>query len=295
MLALNLASAQRWAGFAAELEQASGLAVGYRECGTLLVARDDDEAVWLERERALRESLALPVERLLASAARRRESALTPSLRLGVVLPEDHAVDPRAVVVALTAACIDAGVDIRTHSPVASPSQPDAGRVVLASGVWAGGPVRPVKGQALLLHDPNGPGLCDSVLRWGVPIPGYLVPRGDGRYYLGATAEERGFDGASTAVAVHELLRDAAEILPGVLEMEIEELIVGFRPGTQDNLPVIGVDPGDPRVIWATGHYRGGVLLAPLTAELVVAALTGAAPALDAAPFSPARFAGVAT
>lgn len=293
MLALNLASAERWAVFAGELEAASGSSVGYRACGTLLVARDGDEAAWITRERALREQLDLRVESLLRSAARALEPGLTPSLRGSLSLPDDHAVDPIAVVDALTAACSTAGVDLRCSSDVPDPSALDAERVVLARGAWSGAPVRPVKGQALLLRDPNGPGLCDRVLRWGVPIPGYLVPRGDGRYYLGATAEERGFDTAPTAVAVHELLRDASEILPGVLEMEIEELVVGFRPGTQDNMPIIGADAADRRLVWATGHYRGGVLLAPLTAELVVAELSGTEPALDMAPFSPARFAQV--
>ncbi len=295
MLALNLASAERWAGFAEELETASGMQVGYRRCGTLLVARDGDEAAWASRERALREHLDLRVDGLLGSAARALEPGLTPSLRAAVSLPDDHAVDPAAVVAALAAACVTAGVELRIGSEVPDPAALDAERVVLATGAWSGAPVRPVKGQALLLRDPNGPGLCDRVLRWGVPIPGYLVPRGDGRYYLGATAEERGFDAAPTAVAVHELLRDASEILPGVLEMEIEELVVGFRPGTQDNLPIIGADSVDPRVVWATGHYRGGVLLAPLTAELVVAQLTGTEPPLDIAPLSPARFTQVST
>lgn len=213
--------------------------------------------------------------RLLGSAARALEPQFIPFLRGAVSLPDDHAVDPIAVVAALGAACAATGVEVRCATEVSDPSALDAERVVLARGAWSGTPVRPVKGQALRLRDPNGPGLCDRVLRWARPIPGYLVPRGDGRYYLGATAEERGFDAAPTAVAMHELLRDASEILPGVLEMEIEELVVGFRPGTQDNLPIIGADPTDPRVLWATGHYRGGVLLAPLTAELVVAELTG--------------------
>jgi glycine oxidase len=295
MLQLNLASAERWSSFADELEAASGREVGYRECGTLLVARDDDEAAWAERERALRQRLDLRVERLLGSATRSLEPGLTPSLRGSVSMPDDHSVDPVAVVEALAAACTGAGVQFTYSSVVTYPASIDAERVVLARGAWSGAPVRPVKGQALWLRDPNGPGLCDRVLRWGVPIPGYLVPRGDGRYYLGATAEERGFDSAPTAVAVHEMLRDASEILPGILELEIEELIVGFRPGTPDNMPIIGADPGDPRLVWATGHYRGGVLLAPITAELVVAGLTGATPMLEVEPFSPARFVQVAS
>jgi glycine oxidase len=156
----------------------------------------------------------------------------------------------------------------------------------LAGGV----PVRPVKGQGLRLRDPSGPGLCDRVLRWGPPTPGYLVPRGDGRYYLGATMEERGFDTAVTALALHELLREAADVLPGVLELEVEEVFAGLRPGTPDNAPILGADPADPRIVWATGHFRNGILLTPATADLVSAELAGE-PADHA--FGPQRF-GVA-
>jgi glycine oxidase len=107
---------------------------------------------------------------------------------------------------------------------------------------------------------------------------GYLVPRADGRYVLGATVEERGFQMQATAGGVYELLRDAHELVPGVSELEIEELCVGLRPGTPDNAPAIG--PGGPEGLqWACGHYRNGILLAPLTAELLVAVLAGEQPA----------------
>jgi glycine oxidase len=229
----------------------------------------------------------------LGSAARRVEPALTPTLRLAVELPDDHAVEPVRVVAALAEACARAGVHVRTGVEVRDLAALPADRVVIAAGAWSGAlgavPVRPVKGQALRLRDPSGPGLCDHVLRWGPPTPGYLVPRGDGRYVLGATSEERGFDTTVTAGGLHELLRDANELVPGVLEFEIEEHIAGLRPGTPDNAPIIGRSLVDPRVVWATGHYRNGVLLAPVTAELVVAELTRE-PVEHA--FGPERFAG---
>jgi glycine oxidase len=134
-------------------------------------------------------------------------------------------------------------------------------------------PVRPVKGQILRLRDPAGPGLLRRVVRFD---GGYLLPRGDGRYVLGASVEERGFQLAPTAGAVYELLRDAHELLPGVSELEIEELSVGLRPGTPDNAPLIGAGALGG-LIWATGHHRNGILLAPLTAELVVELLDPAA------------------
>jgi glycine oxidase len=280
LLTANLESARRWPAFARELADVTGIDVGYRACGTLLVARDRDEAEHVERERDARERLGLRVERMLGSAARRLEPALAPSLRLAVALPDDHAVEPLRVVDALVEACRRAGVHLVAGVAVDDLDALPAERVVVAAGAWSGGlgaasvPVRPVKGQSLRLRDPSGPGLCARVLRFE---GGYLVPRGDGRYYLGATVEERGFDEAVTALGVYELLREASEVLPGILELEVEEALTGFRPGTPDNAPVIGADPRDERVVWATGHYRNGILLCPVTADWVAAELAGEA------------------
>jgi glycine oxidase len=183
------------------------------------------------------------------------------------------------------------GVRLRDGSLLA------AGQVVIAAGVWstqlegipegARVPVRPVKGQIMRLHDPAGPGLLTRVIRMG---PSYVVPRGDGRYVIGATSEERGFDTTVTAGAAFELLRDASELVPGVWEWVLDEFQAGLRPGTPDNLPVIG--PGAVAGLhWAVGHRRNGVLLTPVTAELVAAALAGEPADGTAAPFAPERFA----
>jgi glycine oxidase len=291
LLALGMESARRWTTFADELRDVTGLDVGYRACGTLVVARDRDEAEALERERALRERLGLRVERLLPSAARRLEPALAPTLRGALAVPDDHAVDPRLVCAALARACERAGVVLRPGVDVPDVAGAPGEQVVVAAGPWSGAlgeeaHVRPVKGQLLRLRDPAGPGLLDRVLRFET---GYVVPRGDGRYVLGATVEERGFDTAVTAGGVHDLLRDAAELVPGVLELQVEELLAGLRPGTPDNAPVLGRSPSDPRVVWATGHYRNGVLLAPVTADLVAAELAGER--VEHA-FGPERFVG---
>jgi glycine oxidase len=280
LLELGLESAERWPAFAAQLGEVSGVDIGYRACGTLMLARDRDEAQALERERDLRERFGLRVERLLPSAARSLEPALAPTLRGALHLPDDHAVDPRRVCEALARAAQDAGAVLRPGAEVDELAALPAEQVVVAAGPWSGAfgdeaRVRPVKGQSLRLRDPSGPGLLERVVRWGQPSPGYLVPRGDGRYVLGATSEERGFDTAVTAGGLHELLRDANELVPGVLELEVEEHIAGLRPGTPDNAPIIGRSLVDPRIVWATGHYRNGVLLAPITAELVVAELAG--------------------
>jgi glycine oxidase len=319
LLALGRASADRYPAFVEELADASGLDPGYLRCGTLAVARDRDEAEALERELAEREALGLPVERLLASEARRREPALAPALRLALAIPDDHAIDPRRLCAALAAAFERAGGTLREHAPaerialsadgervegVALAGAPaadgaeriHADQVVIAAGAWAGAldglpdhariPLRPVKGQIMRLRDPSGPGLLTHVIRMQ---PGYLVPRGDGRYVLGATMEEQGFDTSVTAGGTFELLRDATELVPGVSELAIERLQAGLRPGTPDNAPVLG--PGAVAGLqWAAGHFRHGILLAPVTADLLAAALAGERLPALAAPFAPERF-----
>jgi glycine oxidase len=333
VLELGLRSAAMWPAFADELEQRTGTSVGLMSTGTLLLARDEDDARELERQLEFRRSLDLSVTRLRASQAREREPALAPTVRMALEVPDDHSVDPRLVLAALASVCAADGVEMRSGVTVArveldTPSAAHASggervsgvtlsdgerlhaeHVVLAAGPWsgqidglpdgAGVPVRPVKGQILRLRDPAGPGLLNRVLRFR---GGYVVPREDGGYVLGATVEERGYELAPTAGGVYELLRDAHELVPGISELRIEELSVGLRPGTPDNAPAIG--PGAvPGLVWATGHYRSGILLAPLTAELVVGVLAGdgldATPAGDDAHASllaacaPARFAAV--
>jgi glycine oxidase len=307
LLDLGLSSAALWPGFAEELAERSGMDVGLRRTGTLLLAADADEAAELERQLEFRRSLHLNVRRLAPSAARELEPALAPALRMALEVPDDHAVDPRLVLAALRRACEADGVVLREREPVlaveldgsreAAVSQQGGGRVtgvalaggerlgaatvLLAAGPWSGAvdglpawarmPVRPVKGQILLLRDPEGPGLLDRVVRY---TGGYVFPRGDGRYVLGATVEERGFELGATAGGVYELLRDAHELLPGIAELEIEELTTGLRPATPDNLPAIGRGAFEG-LLWATGHHRNGILLAPLTAALIVSLLDG--------------------
>lgn len=312
LLALGLESARAYPGFVGELEEASGLDPGYVRCGTLAVARDRDEAEALERELAVRTSLGLAVKRLRTSQARRLEPALAPSLRLALDVPGDHVIDPRKLTRALGQAVTRAGGGVRSGTEVAevriaadevrgvrlaSGQEVNAEQVVVAAGAWspevqgipepARVPIHPVKGQTLRMRDPNGAGLLTRVLRMS---PGYVAPRGDGRYVLGATMEERGFDTTITAGAVFELLRDAIELVPGLSELVIDELVAGLRPATPDNAPAIG--PGIIKGLhWACGHYRHGILLTPITAEVVVAGLAGDGLPEIASAFSPARFA----
>lgn len=316
LLDLNLASAGLYPDWIDELrEAAGGPDPGYRQCGTLLVARDADQAAALERERAFREAEGLAVDPILPSQARRREPALAPAIRSALHVPGDHAIDPVTLVGALVAAIERAGGHVRSQARVTGVTTSadrisgvkltggetvSAGHVVAATG-WGGGelegldpaarvPLRPVKGQLLHLRDPAGPGLLGCVLR---SEEAYLVPRGDGRYVLGATMEERGADTTVTAGAAFELLREAIELVPGLMELEVEGMRAGLRPATPDNGPAIG--PGAVEGLsWATGHYRHGVLLAPITGHAVVAGITGAEPPETAPPFAPARFAAQA-
>ena len=323
LLDMAMRSASMWPDFAAELEAASGVEVGLRRGGTLMVARDEDEARELERQLAFREELGLRAVRMRPSEARALEQGLAPTVRLALHAPDDHSVDPRLVVAALRAACERAGVRLCEHAPVrglelnrsetrvlgvklgerdeawsastvvggevdvdglggrGSYESVYAGDVVVALGAWsgllqglpegAGAEVRPVKGQIMRLRDPAGPGLLEGVVRFQ---GGYLVPRGDGRYVLGATMEERGFEPEATAGGIYELLRDAHDLVPGVSELRIEEIGVGFRPGTPNNLPLVGAGALEG-LTWATGHHRNGILLAPFTAELVTRVLAG--------------------
>ena len=253
--------------------------------------------------------------RFFAAATRKDDpaGALVDADAGGIV--ELDSVDPRLALTALRLACGSSGVELREHVRVARLSLEDGAidgveladgeivrspSVVIATGAWTSGlggvpagarvPVRPVKGQTLRLRDPMGPGMLERAVRFD---GGYLVPRSDGSYVLGGTVEEREFDDSPTAGAAYELLRDAHELVPGVSELRIEELCVGLRPGTPDNVPAIGPS-AVPGLVWATGHYRNGILLAPLTAELVAELLIGAPPRDPLlAACAPERFAGV--
>jgi glycine oxidase len=293
LLDLGMSSASSWPTFADDLARASGRPSTLRASGTLVLARDRDEAEALERQLEYRQRLGLPVARVKPSLARELEPALAPTLRLAIEIPGELSVDPRWACGALVLAARVCGAHLVEQCDVASLLRSDgrvcgvvladgeelhADHVVLAAGAWSGTladiPVRPVKGQILRLRDPEGPGLVHRTLRFE---GGYLVARDDGGYVLGASSEERGFDLALTARPLYELLRDAAELVPGLLELELVEITAGLRPGSPDNLPLIG-EGDEPGLILACGHYRNGILLAPLTAMLVVRALEGIAP-----------------
>lgn len=308
---LNRASQQRWPGFAAELQAASGIDSGYRDDGTMIVALNRDDAERLRATVDFQRRSGVAIDWLSAAEARRREPCLTPSLAGAALSPADHQVDNRCVAEALKVAFRAAGGALHEHMPVAA-IDTEAGRarglivegerhraatVVLAAGAWSGEigglpqamrlPIRPIKGQMLALRmDP-----ADPLLRHVLWTPGaYLVPRRDGRLIVGATVEERGFDGRLTAGGLYALLDGAWRALPGIEELAIDETWVGFRPGSRDDAPILGPS-GVDNLVLATGHHRNGILLAPITADAIAALILKDRIADAIRPFGLDRFA----
>ncbi len=289
LTALNRQSQALWPAFAAEVEAASGVPVGLRSEGTLWVALTRDDAAQLRFQFEYQRGVGINLQWLSGAEARAREPHLHPHAPAAVLSPDDHQVDNRRLVEALTLAFTRAGGRLHEGRPVTGLDM-TAGRVtglrvgdarvsaevvVLAAGAWsaelpglpetARPPVRPVKGQMLALAmDPSAPLLSHVV--W--TRRAYLVPRLDGRLIVGATTEERGFDARLTAGGMLALLDGAWRAVPGVEELELIESWVGFRPGSRDDAPVLGPS-GVEGLVLATGHHRNGVLLTPLTAEAV--------------------------
>jgi glycine oxidase len=294
LLELGLESHRLWPRFAAELAAASGRDVGYLGLGALHLALDRDEAEELHRRFELMRSHGLVAEWLAPSACCGLEPGLGTGGRGGVHAPHEAAVNPRVTVEALEAALEAAGgrleiaevtegifegghlAGVRT----ANGAERLARAVVLAAGSWSAAdwlpaearpPIRPVKGQILTLAGSPARPVCGRIVA-GEHF--YAVPRPDGHLVIGATTEELGFDTRVTAGGVHEILREAYRALPEIAELELVETIAGLRPATPDNLPMIGPGAIDGLVL-ATGHFRNGFLLAPLTADRVASLLAG--------------------
>jgi glycine oxidase len=288
LYALGRYSQSLWPGFAAELEAASGLPVGYDRTGTLVVAFNRDQAEKLRHGIEFQRRLGGIFEWLNGSAARDLEPALAATIVAGVFSPNDHQADNRLLGAALAEAFRRAGGVLMTGAAVAVDVEAGQVRgivrgdefypadlVVIAAGAWSrdiGGvpasvrpPIRPIKGQMLALTMPKSAPLIRHVV-WGAGC--YLVPRGDGRLLVGATTEERGWNTDLTAGGVLGLLDDAWRTLPGIEELPIQEMWTGFRPGSPDDMPILGPS-GIKGLVLATGHHRNGILLTPATAALV--------------------------
>jgi len=299
LLALNLESRGLWPGFAAELEELTGLPTRFAEPGALVVATDRDDSEELRRLHQLQQRLELDAEWLAPRAARRLEPGLSPRIAGAISVPGEASVDPSAVVIALHTALRSAGGELRTHAEVTSLDSAGgrvtglrlaggqavaADSVVMSAGAWSGEgemgietvapEVRPVKGQLLELRVRRGQSLPAERL---IRTPRcYVVCRRGGSVVIGATMEEQGFDTAVTAGGVLGLLEAAYEVLPDTAELELVNARAGLRPFTPTGEPVIeaGAIEG---LVWATGHGRNGVLLAPVTARRVLGLVRGRA------------------
>ncbi len=311
LIALGRRSQALWPDFAAELEKLTGQLVDLRREGTLVVALTADDQARIQHHLEFQHSLELPVEWISAREARRHEPHLA-SIAGAVWSPEDGQVDNRKLVAALKLACASAGVDIQEHRPVrrilltdgcavgvelADGTEHRGDTVVLAAGAWSRGieglpsalrpPVRPVKGQMIALQmDPAAPLVTHVV--WGPKV--YMTPRLDGRLILGATVEEKGFDATITAGAVLALLEAAWRVFPAIEELPVAEMWAGHRPGSRDDAPILGYGPVGG-LVYATGHHRNGILLAPITADAIARLVLDGTMDPVIAPFGLDRFA----
>ena len=311
--------------FAREVERDSGLDVGFERRGTLAVGFSAYDLERLrERERDAR-AQGLAVRTLDGEEARALEPALSPRIAAALRFPDDHAIDPRRLSRALLAAALGRGVQMWDHCPVHrivvrdsavtavehARGRTECSHAVLAAGAWSGqieglpealrAPVRPVRGQILRLRPAAG-GLEDRRSGDGgstTPVRGgaspllthvvrgpeaYLVPRADGDLLLGATSEEKGYAKQVTVEGVLGLLRAAYEMVPGVADFAVAEALSGLRPASRDGLPLLG--PCAVRgLLYATGHYRSGILLVPGTAEAIAAWIEDREPAPEARGF----------
>jgi glycine oxidase len=304
--ALCRASLARYPAFVEEVERATGVAVGLRGGGTLEVALDPEHAEILAARAAILEKHSLPVDVLDDLEVRELEPGLSPQARGALYFRDESSLDPRPFARALSIAALKAGARfvtgtvkrIRVEGGRATgvdheAGRIDAGAVVLAAGSWSllveghslpEKAVRPIRGQIALVD--TRPPLLSRVVFSG---KGYVVPRADGRILCGSTMEEAGFEKQVTAGGLKRVLEIATEIAPALAGAPILETWANFRPGSPDGEPILGAG-GVPGIFYATGHTRNGILLAPITADAVSAAVLGRAPPVDLTPFSPSRF-----
>jgi glycine oxidase len=321
IFALGQDSLRRYPGFVADLKEVTGLSAGFRQSGTLQVAYDSDDFAMLAEARQLQESFGVSLQQLSARECRDAEPMLDPSVRGGLLATDDGSVDPRLLAAALQQAAVGTGARLvrqpvtevictagrATGARLADGSVASARWIVLAAG-WKSAvmpglppgitpPVRPVKGQIIRLRTTPAitaaglpPGLLRRTVRGIVRGSGvYLVPRESGELVVGATQEELGPDTTVTAGGMWQLLRDARTLVPGITELEFGDAVAGLRPGTPDNAPIIGLTEL-PGLILATGHFRAGVLLTPVTAETVAGFLRTGVPDPLWRAFAPDRY-----
>ena len=306
---LSRESLRRWPAFAEAVQASSGHDVDYRDEGTLIVADDRDAAEKIRRLYEFQQEQGLEVEWLTGEEARDVEPFVAPRLSAAIYAPSDHQVDNRALLEALREAFRAEGGTLHEDTPVTAIVPDDetpavvteggdrveGAHVVVAAGVWsreiegltpeAQPSVRPVKGQMIQLQMQR-PFDLQHVVRGP---DAYLAPKSSGRLVIGATSEEMGFDTQVTAGGLYDLLEGAWEVVPGIHDLPVDDTWAGLRPASRDHAPLLGQSAA-PGVVMATGHYRHGVLLAPVTAQEVARLLRTGETSDWIAPFSPMRF-----
>lgn len=314
---LCVASRAMYADFARELRAATGLDIEYRTEGTLYLALTTDDEEELERRWQWQHDAGLNVKRLRADCVRRLEPNLNESLRWALHFPDDHQVDNRRMALALALAAQAAGAVLLEHTEatklltetVAGQRRITAinttrgeirtSQVVIAAGSWssllpdeqgnraARFLVKPVRGQMIALGNSSLP------LRHVVySRRGYVVPRLNGQVIAGSTSEKAGYDRNVTAGGIASIIERAIEIAPALKDQPIIETWAGLRPKGPDNLPVLGADERTGGLIYATAHYRNGILLTPITAGIISELLIGGGSSIDLTTFSVRRFSG---
>jgi len=307
---LSRASLNLYPEFVAAVEEISGQSVGYRARGTLEALFSTNAQEKLSTIIALHHGLGLKAEPVSAEDAREMEPALSPELEAAVFRPDEACVDNRALTKAVLTAAQHSGLKTFAGSKVQSIAK-DGGRcdglfvdgekvesrwTVIAAGCSSAeikgaahyAPVRPAKGQMIALRPKD---LSIERVLWSDDV--YLVPRNDGRILAGATVEYVGFNKNVTAGAVQKILTAALQLAPALADAQIEETWAGLRPDAPDHLPIIGPTDLEGLLI-ATGHFRSGILLAPITAQLIRQWITTQNISPDWARFNPMRFGEVA-
>jgi glycine oxidase len=292
--------------YVAAIEELSAKRTAFARNGTIEIFTSPHSET--ERNKMVTEfrALGIVIEPISLDTAREAEPSLGPAARAAVWLPQEATIDPRLLTQAVLAAAQRRGVEILPDSPVTSVRLDGnhcagiitagttiaAKCVIVAAGCFSGSidwlarysPTRPVRGQILALRPRGAP-----IARTLRSSNGYLVPRPDGRVIAGSTLEDAGFDTHVTPAGVQQILAGIMELVPGLATAQLIDSWAGLRPGTPDNLPILG--PTDVRGLYmATGHYRNGILLAPATARLLSDLVLGRAPALNIEAFSPLRF-----
>lgn len=293
LLPFALHSQRLWPSFCAELERESGVDIDFRQAGILLAALSREELERLRARHAFLSASGLDCQWVAGRDVRVLEPGLRPTAA-GIYCPQDHQVDPRALVAALRVAlvrrkvpliehCFDVRIE-RVNGSVsgvhASTGYCRAPRVLVATGAWTAEsgfapaglriPIRPVKGQALALRARDGKPVLSRTV-WTEQV--HLAQKRDGLLIVGATMEETGFDASVTAGGVYALLEGARRAAPCIEEMGVEAIWTGFRPTSDDDAPILGELDGSGLAI-AAGHHRNGILLAPATAKELVKLMT---------------------